>query len=70
MFGMRSHGVILGLVFFFDTVGGATGPFLAGYLFDVTKSYRLAFLLCAVLGVINLTTILLLNPLKSQQKSA
>ena len=70
VFGMRSHGVILGLVFFFDTVGGATGPFLAGYLFDVTRSYRLAFLLCAVLGVINLITILLLNPLKSQQKSA
>ena len=70
IFGMRSHGVILGLVFFFDTLGGATGPFLAGYLFDVTRSYRLAFLFCAVLSVINLITILLLNPLKSQQKSA
>ena len=69
VFGMRSHGVILGLVFFCDTVGGAMGPFLAGYIFDVTSSYRLALLLCAVLGVINLITILLLRPLKRPQGS-
>jgi predicted MFS family arabinose efflux permease len=64
VFGMRSHGVILGLVFFCDTVGGAIGPFLAGYIFDVTSSYRIAFLLCAILGVANLIAILLIRPLK------
>lgn len=64
VFGMRSHGVILGLVFFCDTVGGATGPFLAGYLFDITNSYHLALVLCAIFGVINLIAILLLKPLK------
>jgi predicted MFS family arabinose efflux permease len=69
VFGMRSHGVILGLVFFCDTVGGAMGPFLAGYIFDVTSSYRLALLLCTILGVINLIAILLLRPLKSPQGS-
>ena len=57
VFGMRSHGVILGLVFFLDTIGGATGPFLAGYLFDVTRSYYFAFVLCAALGVVNLIAI-------------
>ena len=65
VFGMRSHGVILGLVFFCDTMGGAIGPFLAGYIFDVTSSYSLAFSLCAILGGINLTAVLLLRPLKS-----
>ena len=64
VFGMRSHGVILGLVFFVDTVGGAIGPFLAGYIFDVTSSYRLALLLCAIFGAINLIVILFLRPLK------
>lgn len=64
VFGMRSHGAILGLVFFSDTMGGALGPFLAGYLFDVTNSYRIAFFLCAILGVVNLTAILLIRPLK------
>jgi MFS family permease len=70
VFGMRSHGVILGLVFFFDTVGGAIGPFLAGYIFDVTSSYSLAFLFCAILGVINLMAISLLSPLKSLQRNS
>jgi MFS family permease len=70
IFGMRSHGVILGLVFFSDTLGGSLGPFLAGYLFDVTSSYRPAFFLCAILGVVNLIAILLIRPLKSPQRSA
>jgi predicted MFS family arabinose efflux permease len=69
VFGMRSHGTILGLVFFADTVGGATGPFLAGYIFDVTRSYSFAFLLCAILGIINLAAILLLRPLKRLQSN-
>ena len=68
VFGMRSHGVILGLVFFCDTFGGAIGPFLAGYLFDVNSNYSIAFLLCAILGVINLTAIFFLKPLKGLQR--
>jgi MFS family permease len=68
IFGMRSHGVILGLVFFCDTIGGSIGPFLAGYIFDVTSSYTLAFLICAILSVITLIAILLLRPLKSLQR--
>ena len=69
IFGMRSHGIILGLVFFCDTVGGAIGPFLAGHIFDVTSTYTLAFVLCAILGVISLTAILFLKPFKSLHKS-
>ena len=68
VFGMRSHGTILGLVFCCDTIGGATGPFLAGYIFDVTRNYNFAFLLCAILGIVNLAAILLLRPLKSPQR--
>ena len=64
IFGMRSHGVLLGFVFFADTIGGATGPVLAGFIFDVTNSYNLAFLLCAVSGVINLILVLLLRPIR------
>lgn len=69
IFGMRSHGTILGLVFFCDTIGGATGPFLAGYLFDVTRNYHVAFLLCAILGTTNLAAVLLLRPLKDLKKA-
>jgi MFS family permease len=70
IFGMRSHGVILGLVFFSDTVGGAMGPILAGFIFDVTNSYRLAFFLCAMLGVVNLIAVLFIKPLNSPRRNA
>jgi MFS family permease len=70
IFGMRSHGSILGLVFFCDTVGGATGPFLAGYLFDVTRSYNPAFLFCGLQGVVTLIAILLLRPVQRLQRTA
>jgi MFS family permease len=41
-------GAILGVVQAGGGLGGAIGPFLAGWLFDVTNSYRLAFLAACV----------------------
>jgi MFS family permease len=41
-------GVILGVVQAGGGLGGAIGPFLGGWLFDVTGSYRLAFTAAAV----------------------
>src|SRR5258708_40330125 len=41
-------GAILGVVQSGGGLGGAIGPFLGGWLFDVTGSYRLAFLAACV----------------------
>jgi cyanate permease len=41
------------------------GPLLTGYLFDVTKSYQMAFLLCAG---ISLTGIVFAALLRTQKK--
>ena len=41
-------GAILGVVQAGGGLGGAIGPYLAGWLFDVTSSYRLAFLAACV----------------------
>jgi len=68
IFGMRSHGTLLGFVFFADTIGGAIGPFLAGYIFDATGSYNIAFSLCAAVGVINFILILILSPIRGLAK--
>ena len=58
LFGIGSHGVLLGIVLFSGNLGGAIGPVVAGYIFDLTRSYQLVFLLLA--GVCG--TALLLTP--------
>lgn len=62
LFGLDSHGLILGVIAFGFTVGGALGPWLTGYIFDVTSSYQLAFLGCAVLSSLALVLTAVLKP--------
>ena len=42
-FGMRAHGAIFGVILFCGTIGGSLGPIAAGFVFDVTGGYALAF---------------------------
>ena len=42
-FGTASHGAIFGMMIFASTIGGAIGPLLAGYVFDLSGSYRVVF---------------------------
>ena len=67
LFGLSSHGIIFGTVFFSGTVGGAIGPPLAGRIFDVTGSYQLAFLICGAASVIGLILALLLRPVNRER---
>ncbi len=69
IFGMNSHGMLLGFVFFCDTIGGAIGPFLAGYIFDATGSYNPAFLICTLIGIANLILVSILGPIKGLTNS-
>jgi MFS family permease len=50
LFGLRSHGLIFGAFGISVSIGGALGPLLTGYIFDVTCSYQMAFLICAVIS--------------------
>ncbi len=63
-FGMRSHGSIFGTILFFGTLGGAIGPILAGWIFDVSGSYQIAFMSLAALAAIGLFLVYSL-PLKA-----
>lgn len=54
LFGLRSHGVLLGIVACGFTFGGGVGPFIMGYIFDVLARYQPAFLLCGALSAIGL----------------
>lgn len=63
LFGTRSHGLLFGIVIFCSTIGGALGPFMAGYIFDLTSSYKIVFLTLAVLVIIALALTASLKPL-------
>ena len=52
LFGLHSHGVIFGTVMFIGTIGGAIGPVLAGWIFDITGSYQIDFLILATVSII------------------
>ena len=62
LFGMRQHGLIFGVSFNGWTIGCAIGPLVAGYLFDASRSYQVAFLLCAISAVIGLALTASLTP--------
>jgi MFS family permease len=66
LFGLHSHGLILAITGSGFTIGAAIGPFMAGYLFDISGNYQLAFLICATIGILGLIFTLLLKPLKTE----
>jgi len=64
LFGMKSLGVITGALNVGITLGGTLGPVIAGYIFDIQKSYHLDFIFLAVASLI---AILLLFALRRSQ---
>ena len=68
LFGLSSHGLILGIVSCGFTIGAAIGPFLTGYIFDATGSYQVAFLVCAAIGVVGLILTAFLTPIKGERR--
>jgi len=70
LFGLRSHGVILGGVFLGASLGGAIGPVIAGYIFDISGGYSQAFLVCATVSIIGLVLSVLLKPVRREGRAS
>lgn len=64
LFGMKSHGVILASVGFIGGIGAAIGAPMAGYVFDVTSSYKAAFIICGAISAVGLITSMALRSTK------
>lgn len=69
MFGLSSLGAIMGVTLIFVEGAGAIGPVVAGYIFDITGSYNLAFTIYAVLSLLSLALILRLKPARGYSDS-
>jgi MFS family permease len=61
LFGLKSHGLFLGIFSFCFTVGASLGPLMFGYIFDATDSYRYAFWVSASLAFISVISMALLK---------
>jgi len=57
-------GSIIGAVWFAFAIGGAIGPWLGGWLFEISGNYLLAFIVALVLFVVACGAIWLAAPRK------
>jgi MFS family permease len=62
LFGLKNHGLIYAVVVLGFTAGGAVGPLVTGYIYDVTHSYYSAFLACIAFMVAGLILTVFLKP--------
>jgi MFS transporter, OFA family, oxalate/formate antiporter len=62
LFGLKSLGMVFGSVSFGITLGMAVGPYLTGFMIDLTGSYNTAFLFCLGGSLIALILTFLIKP--------
>jgi len=67
-FGTRSFGTLFGWTAFISMIGGMVSPVIAGWIFDVTGSYRLAWQLFALVTVPAIPLILLAKAPRAKQQ--
>jgi MFS family permease len=61
MFGLKSHGAIMGALNIGFTSGATMGPFLAGFLFDINGDYYTAFLVIGSFSFLGFTFAMILK---------
>lgn len=61
-FGLKSFATVSGIAGLFTMSGAAFGPMLAGFIYDATDSYRMAFTIFAVLSILAMIVIYFARP--------
>jgi len=64
-FGLVAYGAIFGMISLTQSLGAATGPLVAGYMYDASGSYRWVFILLGVSYAISMLSILAVRRPKS-----
>jgi MFS family permease len=68
-FGIKAHGALFGITMFCGTFGGAMGPVMAGYVFDITGGYGGAIWICTLVAALGFVMIALLKPATGESKT-
>jgi MFS family permease len=68
-FGIKSHGALFGIAMFCGTLGGALGPVMAGYVFDISGGYGGAIWICTLIAALGFMLVALLKPVKGGAKA-
>jgi MFS family permease len=66
LYGLRTIGTIYGSIAIGGSAGGAFGPMLVGYLYDVTGSYQLGFVLCLMVSTASLIALSMVKPIQNK----
>ena len=66
-FGLAAYGAIFGAMFLAESTGEATGPLVAGYMYDIMGNYQQAFIVLLVSNAIAVTAALAVRRPKSLQ---
>ncbi len=61
-FGIKFHGALFGITMFSGNFGGALGPVMAGYVFDITGAYAGAIWICTAIAILGFVLVALLKP--------
>lgn len=64
LFGLKSHGSNLGVLFFLGMIGGAIGPIVTGRLYDIMNTYQTAFIIMLGCMIVAFTMAFFLRPIK------
>lgn len=67
LFGMKSHGVVLGCFTFGWALGGAAGAYTGGLVYDITGGYQSVFLLCGFLVILAFISTVFLNYIRIKE---
>jgi MFS family permease len=60
LFGLKAHGLIYGVMVSGISIGAAAGTYLVGYIFDMSSTYMVAFMLCGILSIVAVILAMLL----------
>jgi predicted MFS family arabinose efflux permease len=62
LFGLKSHGIVFGVLNFSFSVGATLGSLITGYIFDISGNYQMAFIITAIFGLIGTSLTFWLKP--------